>query len=126
MNFKTLIITLFFVFPTLIFAQEAENPSQKKYLQAIDEVLTKVDELDTPVLKNAEWQSFTKNYTQFLRGYVICTIIGDDKMVREWLSFYQNNHLNQFPTDEETVLDAGDEEKITNFLEKVREIKEKI
>ena len=126
MNFKTLIVTLFFVFPTLIFAQEAENPSQKKYLQAIDEVLTKVDELHAPALKNAEWQDFTKNYTQFLRGYVICTIIGDDKMVREWLSFYQNNHLNQFPTDEETVLDAGDEEKITNFLEKVREIKEKI
>ena len=47
-------------------------------------------------------------------------------MVREWLSFYQNNHLNQFPTDEKTVLDAGDEEKITDFLEKVREIKEKI
>lgn len=124
MNFKTIILSLVFLLPITASAQETQSEAQ--YQRAIEEVLAKVDHLDAPVLKNTKWQSFTQNYTQFLRGYVICMIIGDNKMIKDWLNFYKTNQLDQFPTDEDTVLDKNDEDKITNFLKKVKEIKEKI
>ncbi len=103
---------------------QLDNSYQNDVKLSTEEILNKIEKLESPFLESKEAKSFSDNYVKFIKGIIIGFYLRDRIVIEDWEEFFELNNLNKPPSEHN--LSVHDRIALVNLLEQINIIKKSI
>lgn len=117
-------VKVFYQVPVKFKLEENSNNFNKEIRLTTEEILNRLEKMESPDFEDLDTKLFSDNYVKFVRGIIIGFYLKDRRVIDDWEEFFNENNLNKIP--DHSKMTTQDSIKLENLLSEINYIKQSI